>query len=461
MAMAFWRWLTRPRTPRTRTHEDFAAEVQAHLDLEADRLEADGLSPDEARAAAHRAFGNVTLVRERFYETSRWTWLEQLWQDVRYAARGMRRQPSFVATAVLTLALGIGLLTIAFTVFNAYVLRPFAIRDPHGLYRIVWHARDDGGQQYRWREYEDLRQRRDLFSAVIGEHARYVASSDGRPLMAAFVSPNYFDALGPAMALGRGLGEIDADGRSGDAAVLSHDAWQRLFNGEPSAIGQVVELNGRHHTIVGVLAPAFSGLGDMPRDVFVPAATDVRDTRDPRGPRETEITVRLQAGINPIQAEAALTPFLNRMFDLQDRSSDARGARGAREARDGQVRAEIRPQSGPNPMSVEMLARAIARHRDIALRLSIGASRGRVVRQMLTEGLLIAGLAGLVSLGVAAVGLRLARVALFSTLPPSLAAMLRVSPTPLDHRVFLFALIARRGAGRDRERGDGAGVLAG
>jgi hypothetical protein len=167
--------MTRMLFRRRRTHEDFAAEVHAHLDLEADRLEADGLSPEAARAAAHRAFGNVTRVQERLYEASRWTWLEQLWQDVRYAGRGMRQQPSFVITAVLTLAVGIGLLTIAFTVFNAYVLRPFAIPIPtDGLYQLVWHARDDGGQGFRWRDYDDLRQRTDLFSTVIGEHTRFV-----------------------------------------------------------------------------------------------------------------------------------------------------------------------------------------------------------------------------------------------------------------------------------------------
>ena len=107
---------------RPRTHVDFSDEVQSHLDLETDRLIADGMSPDAARAAAQRAFGNVTIVRERFYEASRWTWLEQLRQDVQYAARGMRHSPAFVATTVLTLAVGLGLLTVAFTIVNVYVL---------------------------------------------------------------------------------------------------------------------------------------------------------------------------------------------------------------------------------------------------------------------------------------------------------------------------------------------------
>src|SRR5439155_21689606 len=124
----------------------------------------------------------------------------------------------------------LGLLTVAFTIFNAYVLRPFAIRDPDGLHQIVWHAQDAGGQGFRWRDYDELNRRTDLFSAVIGEHTRVVASN-GRPLMAAVVSLNYFEALGPAMHLGRGLGNVDANGAA-DQAVLSHQAWMRLFIGD-------------------------------------------------------------------------------------------------------------------------------------------------------------------------------------------------------------------------------------
>jgi predicted permease len=438
------RWFSRHRT-----HEDFSAEIQAHLDLEADRLEAEGLSPQAARDAAHRAFGNVTHAKERFYETSRWTWLEQLLQDLRYAARSLRQSPSFLATTVLTLAVGIGLLTIAFTAFNAYVLRPFAIRDPHGLYQIIWHTREDAGPGFRWRDYEEVRQRTDLFDAVIGEQIR-VVSSNGRPQMAALVSSNYFDALGPAIALGRGLTSHDAD----DAVVLGHEAWRRLFNGDAGAIGKAVDINGRPHVIVGVLTPAFSGLDESPRDFFLPRT--VFASRETSETREAEITVRLRAGLTPIQVEGALSPFLTRVIrDLQDQR-DPRNA----------VRAEIRPQSGPNPLTLEMLAvvspvfftfalvliascanvsnvmlaRAIARHRDIAVRLSIGASRGRVVRQMLTEGLLIALLAGLASLGIASAGLQAARAALVSTLPASVTSVARLAPMPLDYRVFAFTL---------------------
>jgi hypothetical protein len=129
---------------RRRSHRDFSDEVQAHLDLEADRLIAEGVSSDEARDAARRAFGNVAFVKERFYETSRWIWLDQFAHDLRYAWRQLRHSPSFVATTVVTLAVALGLLTIAFTVFNAYWLRPLAVRDPGGLHVIAWRSRGCG-----------------------------------------------------------------------------------------------------------------------------------------------------------------------------------------------------------------------------------------------------------------------------------------------------------------------------
>lgn len=435
---------------RHRSHEDFCEEVQAHLDLETERLTAEGMRPDSARAAAVKAFGNVAMAKERFYETSRWAAIEQFLQDLRYAWRGMRQSPSFVLTTVVTLAVGLGLLTIAFTIFNAYVLRPFAIRDPGGLHQIAWHARDAGGQGFRWSDYDELSRRTDVFSAVIGEHTRIV-SSNGRPVMTAVVSLNYFDALGPAMQVGRGLGAIDANAAD-HAAVLTDQAWTRLFDREPSALGRDIELNGRHFTIVGVLAPAFTGLGEFPRDVFVPITSWTLTQRDRASEtRETEIFVRLRPGVVQAQAETALAPFMTRTIEHQDH-----------------VTAEVRPQSSPNKLSPEllavlspvfaafmlvlvtacanvsnvMLARAIARHREIAVRLSIGASRGRIIRQLLTEGLVIAALAGMAGLVLAGWGLRAATVALFATLPPSVGPLLRIVPMTFDGRVFLFAFTA-------------------
>src|SRR5436190_5654939 len=172
-----------------RSDDDFSREVQAHLELEVARLVEDGMSAADARAAALRAFGNVGTVRERFYEANGWMWLEHLAQDLRYGWRGLRKSPAFVVSTVLTLAVGLGLLTVVFTIFNAYVLRPFAVRDPGSLYRIGWRAHDAGGESFRWRDYEALRQHHDVFDAVVAEDTRFVLS-DGRTLSAGLVSDN-------------------------------------------------------------------------------------------------------------------------------------------------------------------------------------------------------------------------------------------------------------------------------
>jgi hypothetical protein len=146
-------------------------------------------------------------------------WLDQFVQDLRFAWRGMRQSPTYVALTVLTLAVGLGLVTVAFTVFNTFVLRPFAVRDPASLYRLGWRTQDDGGPLFRWRDYEELRDRRDLFDGVIAESARFV-SSNGRPLAAFLVSGSYFETLGMRFALGRPLASGES-GAAGNTVVLS------------------------------------------------------------------------------------------------------------------------------------------------------------------------------------------------------------------------------------------------
>jgi predicted permease len=388
-----------------------------------------------------------------YYEANRWIWLAQFAQDLQYSARGLWRSPAFLATAVFTLTVGIALITVAFTVVNAYVLRPYAVRDPNSLHRIAWRSQDGGGQAFRWRDYQAIRERTDLFTDVVAESTRFV-SSEGRPLGAALVSDNYFDALGPRIALGRGLARFDAAGAGGDAAVLSHQAWQRLFDADPQVAGRTIDINGHPFVIVGVVDPAFVGLGDSPRDVWLSLTTYAALARPQLigqdQPPEIEILARLRPGLAAEQVAGALTPVVSAAFDRQSN-----------------VRAHVQPQPAPNPLSLQlaavlapvfaafalvlltacanvsnmMLARAISRQREVAMRLSLGATRGRIVRQMLTEGLLVSCLAGGLGLMAAIWVLRVSVVAVIGTLPPSVATLLRPAPVDLDYRVFGFVLL--------------------
>jgi predicted permease len=440
---------------RRQTEQDFHSEIEAHLEHEIDRLVSGGMTPEAARTEARRQFGNVARTRERYHDAGRLVWLEQFGRDVGYAWRGLRRSPAFASTTVLTLAVGLGMVTVVFALFSAYVLRPFAVRDPYSLYALSWQAQEAGGVQWRWRDYESLAQRREIFDAVIAGTRRPMMTN-GLAVYVGFVSGNYFDGLGPHVALGRGLVPGDARTAGGDpVAVLTDRAWTKLFERDPLALGREVALNGHQFVIVGILAPGFEGIGEVPEDLFVPItmhdAVTAGNILAPES-RGLSLTARLARGVQPEQVPGtiALEPFEARVKGRFD-----------------QVRVALRQQATPAYMTVAgvallspilaafglvlvaacanasnvMLARANARHREIGIRLSIGASRARIVRQLVTEGLLIALLAGLAGLALARMLLSLVVYFVLSLLPTSVALRIALVPLDFDYRVFLFAFL--------------------
>ena len=423
---------------------------------------------------------------------------EQLARDIRYAARGLWRDRPFTLTTVSTLTVAIALVTVVFTIFNAYVLRPYAVRDPYSLYEVRWHTRPAGGsgtrwtqagRTFRWSDYQELQRHGEVFDAVIAERNRSV-TVEGNSLLAAFVSGNYFETLGGRVHVGRSLAAFDTQTPgAGAVIVLSDQAWTRYFDRNPGVIGTAVRLNDQRLTVVGVMAEAFVGLNDTPPDLWVPAtmhgAIIKQDLFGVQQPRELAVIARLRKDTTPEQAAAALAAVMPELT-----------------GRPAPVTAELLPQATPAPLTLEliavlspvfaafavvllaacanvsnvMLARATARQAEIAMRLSLGASRGRVVTQLLIEGFLIAMMAGVAALGLAGLVIRIGLQVFFLTLPPSAAAVARVVPLDFDYRVFAFtlavsglttimfalvpALQATRGTLTAALRGEAAGVRA-
>ena len=380
---------------------------------------------------------------------------EQFAHDLRYAWRGLTHSRAFVASTVLTLAAGMGLVLVVFAIFNAYVLRPFAVQDPYSLHLVGWRAQEASGSTFRWRDYEDFRGRTDLFAGAIAESRRTVTTR-GRQMSVGFVSGNYFDSLGARVALGRGL--VDTDARTPDSepvVVLTDESWSRLFDRDPTVIGRELDVNGVPLVVVGVMAPEFSGMDEVPRDAWVPItmfrALLGENPFDP-GERRVQVTVRLRHDVTAARAQAAvaLEPFETRVPGRRDpvRAELLQRATPVRMTWSGLALLSpvfiafglVLVAASANASNV-MLARANARHREIGIRLSIGASRGRIVRQLVTEGLLLALLAGAGGLALAAMLRRLGTVLMVAMLPPTIAARVRFVPLDFDLRVVLFTCL--------------------
>ena len=312
------------RRRRRRPDDDFAAEIESHLESETARLIGEGLTEHEARSRARRNFGNVTRARERFHERQHFVWPGQLAQDLRYAWRGLWYSRAFLATTVLTLAVGMSLVSVVFGVFNAYVLRPFAVHDPYSLYAVGWRSQEAGGSGFRMQDYQDLQGRSDVFDGVIAETPRSVVSNN-RALAVGFVSGNYFAMLGVRMRLGRGFAPSDAAVPGSEAvAVLSEQAWTTLFDRDPLILGRTIDLGGQDLIIIGVASGTFAGLDQAPKDAWVPITMygplGGGDLFAAPQKRQVQITARLRHDrvAQEAQTSLAFEPFETRVSGRLD-----------------------------------------------------------------------------------------------------------------------------------------------
>jgi predicted permease len=444
---------------RHRTNAELDEEMRYHLERETERNVARGMTPDSAAAAARRSFGNPTLATEQARDAWRWTWLEEGRQDVHYAIRSFRRAPALVATVAITIGVGLGLLVTTFTLFNAYVLRPLAVRDPYALYDVAWRARNGTFHTFTQDQYTRISRANVGFSQTFG-YRNLFTRIDGRAMLGQLVSGNYFDMLGVPPVLGRVITPADdAAPGAGPVVVLSHDTWLVQFGGDSGVVGKHIRLNGVQLTIIGVTPKGFGGLSSWPFQFWVPLSMAEplngwkRIRTIPKSAEDTRMVGRVAPGVTPDQASARLAAWLRN--DLPDAKP---------EARVGEV--DLVSQATSMPISAEliavfspiviafglvmliacanvanmMLARGLARQREVGIRLALGAGRSRLIRQMLTESIVLALPAGLVAFIISRATIDLGMRVILATLPAEYTPYMRPIDLAPDARVFLFVL---------------------
>ena len=444
---------------RKRKAGDFSAEIEAHIELETERLQQQGLSHEDARTAARRAFGNMTRAQERFYESGRWLWWDHFWQDLRHGSRMLRKKPTFAIVAVLTLALGVGANTAIFSIVNAVLLHSLPYREPDRLVRIFYNEPGLGLRDVAFSkpELDDLSDRAGVFedvSAIAGGSVNLTGAKQPERLEFVLTSFSYFPMLGATPQIGRLYGPQDFALGFSPAIVISDALWRREFGADPKVLGRTIRLDNDPCTIVGVLPPGFRHPGPtISSDVDLWSAAGFSADPFPkpiRGNRQLNAGTigRLKPGLTPGQAQARLTAMaaqLRRDFPA-DYPAQARWTieiQPLQETLVGNVRPMLLVLLGAVILVVFivslnianlLLARASGREQEMAVRSALGASHGRMIRQMLTESTLLSAIGGVagVMTAIATLGFVLRFVP--SNIP-------RLSEVRIDWVVLGFALL--------------------
>ena len=459
-----------------RLDDDLADEMRDHLYRRASALREKGLEPDEARRRAYVRFGNATRLKEESREFRLWSGVEGTLQDIRYAWRGMRKEPGFVATAVLSLALAIGANTAVYSIVDAAILRLLPVSKPEELFTLTWPDLHDPGtpageerDSFSYPEYLQFAAaskgaaRLGLFSSPLRVEAQTGSNPDApvEKINRAFVSGEAFDLLGVLPAAGRLFtAEEDHIPPRRAVVVLSFDYWQRRFQSDPAIVGRSLQIEGKTYEIAGVARKGFFGVepGKFV-DVWLPGSEYEARALSDSGWHWFRILGRFAPGVSSEQVQARLQPSFHefrvqsvkQFFSIppaikKQLMESAIRVHPAAAGPSGFRRAFSRPLwivfgvaigilliACANVSSL-LLARSTARATEMAMRISLGAARMRLVRQMLTESLLLSLLAG-------GLGWLLARAAC-----PMLVAMLSKEDDPvrfalaIDTRVLFFCI---------------------
>jgi predicted permease len=409
-----------------------------------------------AARAGNPNFGNALHLREEARDAWGWTWIDRFLQDLRYAARMLRKSPGFTLAAVLILALGIGVNVAVFGFFNLMVLRPLPVRDPGTLRSFQRQAPQNFADNFPFPEVAFIAEHSRKLSAVLAvDIARLTITGEAKPLDASFVTANYFSELGAVPRLGRTLlPAMDEVSGAAPVVFLGYASWQGHFGGDPSIVGRTIRLNNKPATVIGVASSQFSGLGLGTTDVwalitqapyFLAGRASLTDFSD----QGIHVLMwgRLRAGLAPSVAEAELASLAahlrrqhpNDIWEKENLPSEPGGYAMT-------VRAQMYPLLGLvgtlcllilaaacATLSSLLLARGVARQREIAIRTAVGAGRSRLMRQLFTESMLLALLGSAAGL---ALGYMALRILMAATGSPAW-----LDPAP-DWRVMVFALAA-------------------
>ena len=451
---------------RGRVNREMDEELRSHLQHRADDLQRAGISRAEAQRRARLEFGGFEKFKEEAREAQGGHFIETLFQDFRFSLRSLRRTPGLTIFVIVTLALGIGMVSGTFSMADALIFRPYPVPHPSGIVTLVSTTHDSNFDDFSYREYLDLRDKTQSYEGVIANSEMKAvgfspdAASTPRVTGGMMVSGNYLHVLGVEPQLGRSfrLEEDQVAGRDA-VVVLGPEFWRREFGADPWVINRHIRLNGVQFTVIGVAPERFPGMQIFDRpDFYIPLAmapvfsTDIqKNFFEDRDDRELRVSARLKPGATLQQAQNELAVLAK---NFESEYPKANRGRGATVHTQFEMRTRVDDANWKFTVIFVVLALAVllvactnvaglllsrgrSRAREIAIRLSIGAGRGRLIRLLMTESLILATLGGLggIAIGYAFVEWfhTFDQVVLMSDLPLAL-------PFRMDTRVLLASL---------------------